>query len=68
MGRTRRPNVTEITPLVHADLEARTAAGLTSYGRPFTSHDGRDSLKDAYEEALDMVQYLRKALYERDGK
>ena len=60
--------MTEITPLVHADLEARTAAGLASYGRPFTSHDGRDSLKDAYEEALDMVQYLRKALYERDGR
>ena len=58
----------EITPLVHADLEARTAAGLASYGRPFTSHDGRDSLRDAYEESLDLAQYLRKALYERDGK
>lgn len=58
----------EITPLVHADLEARTKQGLATYGRAFTSHDGRDSLKDAYEESLDMCQYLRKALYERDGK
>lgn len=59
---------TEITPLVHADLEARTAAGLASYGKPFTSHDGRDSLRDLYEEMLDAVQYLRKLMYERDGK
>jgi hypothetical protein len=57
-----------ITALVHADLEARTQQGLASYGKPFESHDGRDSLRDVYEEALDMVQYLRKALYERDGK
>jgi hypothetical protein len=57
-----------ITALVHADLEARTAAGLASYGKPFESHDGRDSLRDLYEEMLDAVQYLRKALYERDGK
>jgi hypothetical protein len=60
--------MTEITRLVHADLESRTAAGLASYGRPFTSHDGRDSLRDLYEEMLDAVQYLRKLMYERDGK
>lgn len=58
----------EITALVHADLEARTTAGLASYGRAFESHDGRDSLTDLYEELLDAVQYLRKVLYERDGK
>jgi len=57
-----------ITALVHTDLEARSAAGLASYGRPFTSHDGRDSLRDLYEEMLDAVQYLRKLIHERDGK
>jgi len=30
-------------------------------------HNGRDALRDAYEEALDLCQYLRQALYERDG-
>jgi hypothetical protein len=58
----------KITPLVQEDLEARTALGRAKYGKDFTSHDGRDSLRDSYEEALDLVQYLRKALYERDGK
>lgn len=59
---------TDVTALVHADLEARTAAGLETYGKAFKTHDGRDSLWDCYEEALDLVQYLRKVLYERDGK
>jgi hypothetical protein len=57
-----------ITALVHADLEERTRKGLAKYGRAFESHDGRDSLTDLYEELLDAVQYVRKALYERDGK
>ena len=30
--------------------------------------NGRDALRDAYEEALDLCQYLRQALYERDGR
>jgi hypothetical protein len=30
-----------------------------------SAHDGRDSLREAYEEALDLVVYLRKALAER---
>jgi hypothetical protein len=32
--------------------------------RPQLANDGRDSLREAYEEALDLVVYLRKALAE----
>lgn len=46
------------------DLIARDAAGFKKYGQNLETHDGRDSLLDAYQEALDLVQYLRKALEE----
>jgi hypothetical protein len=29
-----------------------------------SGHNGRDALKDAYEEALDLVMYLRQAMAE----
>lgn len=60
---------TEIMPLVLSDMRGRVEhQGMKTYCRPFTSHDGRDPLTDAYEEALDLAMYLRKALFERDGK
>lgn len=57
-----------IFPLVHIDLRARDDKGKQTYGQELISHDGRDSLLDAYEESLDLCVYLRKMLYERDGK
>jgi hypothetical protein len=54
-----------IFDLVHADLEERDRVGWDQHHRPLLAHDGRDSLREAYEEALDMVVYLRKALAER---
>ena len=58
----------EIAPLVVEDLAARVQRGWKTYGRPLTTHDNRDGLWDAYEEALDLVLYLRKELEERHGK
>ena len=58
----------EITPLVKDDLDARTAVGKATYGEPLKAHNGRDALVDAYQEALDLCQYLRQMLYERDGR
>lgn len=55
-----------ITPLVIADLEERSRVGAAKYGTPLRSHNGRDALTDAYQEALDLTQYLRQALAERD--
>jgi hypothetical protein len=58
-------NRTEVLPLVLADLEARIATGEDEYGEPLTTHNGRDPLQDAYEEALDLALYLRQELEER---
>ncbi|MEO6034334.1 MAG: hypothetical protein ABIQ35_03680 [Verrucomicrobiota bacterium] len=35
---------------------------------PLQPFNGRDALHDAYEEVLDLAQYFRQALYERDGR
>lgn len=59
--------VQDVTPAVIEDLRARTALGVERYGRPLQAHNGRNALQDAYEEALDLVQYLKQALLEREG-
>lgn len=55
----------DITPLVIADLQARSAQGAKKYGEPLRADNGRDALMDAYQEALDLVQYLRQLIEER---
>jgi len=54
--------------LVISDMQARDDFGRAHYGTPLQPHNGRDALKDAYAEALDLCVYLRQAIYERDGK
>lgn len=54
--------------LVMADMRARDRMGTVKYGQRLAAHDGRDALRDAYQEALDLAVYLRKAMYERDGR
>lgn len=56
-----------IQSLVRQDLEARERVGIARYGTPLQPHNGRDALRDAYEEALDLACYLRQAITERDG-
>lgn len=51
--------------LVLADMKARDAEGRRKYGTPLQPFNGRDPLVDAYQEALDLVVYLRQAIYER---
>lgn len=53
--------------LVLEDMAARDAVGRERYGTPLQPHNGRDPLVDAYQEALDLVVYLRQAIAERDG-
>ena len=57
-----------VWPLVVADMQARDQLGRERYGVPLQPHNGRDALRDAYEEALDLCAYLKQALLERDGK
>jgi hypothetical protein len=74
----RTPNTPEPAPLpstapaawdlVLADIAERDKMGTAKYGQRLTPGDGRDSLIDAYQEALDLVVYLRKRIYEEIGK
>lgn len=54
--------------LVLEDMRARDAEGRRKYGVPLQPNNGRDPLVDAYQEALDLVVYLRQAIHERDGR
>lgn len=54
--------------LVIEDMRSRDAVGRERYGTPLQPHNGRDPLVDAYQEALDLVVYLRQAIAERDGR
>lgn len=56
---------TPIWDLVIADMHARDAEGRRRYGTPLQSSNGRDMLKDAYEEVLDLAVYLRGELERR---
>lgn len=56
---------TPIWELVIADMRERDATGRARYGTPLQAHNGRDALVDAYQEALDLVVYLRQAIEER---
>lgn len=54
--------------LVIADMHDRDLDGVREYGVPLLTHNGRDALQDAYEEALDLAAYLRQLIEERkDG-
>jgi hypothetical protein len=59
---------TDIQSLVVADLENRRELGIKRYGTALQAFNGRDMLRDAYEEALDLAVYLRGVLEERDRR
>lgn len=59
-------NSTPVWDLVIQDMRARDAVGREKYGTPLQSFNGRDSLVDSYQEALDLVVYLRQAIEERE--
>jgi hypothetical protein len=52
--------------MVIDDLTTRLRVGIQRYGTPLQAFNGRDALRDAYEEALDLACYLRQAIAERD--
>lgn len=54
-----------IQDLVIADMEKRKEIGMKTYGTLVYKNNGRDALKDAYEEALDLCIYLKQAMEER---
>lgn len=58
------PSVQE---MVIADIRTRMQVGLERYGTLLQPNNGRDALRDAYEEAIDLAMYLRQAIAERDA-
>lgn len=54
-----------IWDLVIADMRERDHVGRQRYRTPLQANNGRDALVDAYQEALDLVVYLRQAIEER---
>lgn len=56
-----------ILGMVLADLTNRALEGKEKYGEPLLAHNGRNTLWDAYQEALDLAMYLRQAI-EEQGK
>ena len=57
--------VGDVQALVIADIEARRKVGIERYGTPLQAFNGRDALRDAYDEVLDLACYLRQMLAER---
>jgi len=56
----------DIQSMVIADIAARREVGIARYGTTLQAGNGRDALRDAYEEALDLSVYLRQVIEERD--
>lgn len=59
---------TEVLPLVLYDLYQRVEKGKKEYGEPLKTFNGRNALRDAYEEVLDLAMYLRQQLEEQETK
>lgn len=49
---------------VIADLKERKQFGVSKYGTPLMSHNGRNAMVDAYQEALDLCCYIKQVLIE----
>lgn len=48
-------------------IERRKQIGMERYGTPLQPHNGRDGLRDLFEELVDATTYCAQLLLERDG-
>jgi len=55
-----------VTQQVICDLLAREQVGIQTYGDTLRTFNGRRALVDAYQEAIDLVQYLKQEIMERE--
>lgn len=61
---TRSVSSKPVFPAVIADLKEREQTGIKTYGQSLHTKNGRDALKDLYQELLDAVVYLKQKLME----
>jgi hypothetical protein len=57
----------DIQSMVIADIEARRQVGISRYGTALQAFNGRDVLRDLYEELIDAAMYVKQAMVERDA-
>lgn len=55
-----------IQNLVVDDIKDRLQVGISRYGTGLQPFNGRDALRDAYEEALDLTMYLKQVCIENE--
>lgn len=60
------PGSEEVTPRLIRELRERAEGGRLKYGHPLQTHNGRSALLDAWEESIDMAQYLTQAVMEEE--
>ncbi|MET8006289.1 hypothetical protein [Nonomuraea glycinis] len=58
-------NQPDVQSLLIADIEERRQLGITRYGTALQPHNGRDALRDLYEELIDAALYVRQVIEER---
>jgi hypothetical protein len=56
----------DIQSMVIDDIGKRRAVGIERYGTPLQPFNGRNTLRDIYEELLDAACYVRQRLVEED--
>ena len=61
-----KSNQPAIWDLVMKDIRERDEYGQKKYSTRLQPFNGRDALIDAYQEALDLIVYLRQLIYERN--
>lgn len=65
---TETPQSRPVLDEVVADLKARSETGRIKYGTLLKTHNGRNALMDAYQEALDLAMYLKQRLMEMEDE
>lgn len=55
-----------VVDMVIKDLGDRAEFGENKYGTKLRTNNGRNALMDAYQEAIDLVMYLRQEIAERE--
>ncbi len=58
-------NSTPIVDLVMQDMLERKSIGFNRYGTFLQVNNGRDAMRDLYEELLDACMYIRQVIEER---
>lgn len=60
-----KPGRDDVQKALITAIELRREVGISRYGSPLMTHNGRDALQDAWEEAVDLATYLTQVRMER---